>query len=164
MLISKPHHPGSIYLAQHNTKFGKISLLMANHQLLRCSFGWLDLPYPKASTQQSLWLAEQIGEPIKPDQPNLTLAPQGTEFQIRVWQSLLNLPYGETRSYQALADSIGQPKAARAVANAVAANPIAWFIPCHRVIRSNGEVGGFAWGIALKKQLLDAEKLALQPN
>ncbi len=82
----------------------------------------------------------------------------GTPFRQKVWQALRNLPYGETISYQALAATIGQPTAARAVAQAVAHNRLALIIPCHRVIRQDGSLGGFAWGLSLKQALLDLEK------
>jgi O-6-methylguanine DNA methyltransferase len=86
------------------------------------------------------------------------LAPNGTDFQLAVWQCLQQIPLGETRSYQQIANQLGRPNAVRAVANAIAANPIAWFIPCHRVIRSTGELGGYAWGIEKKRQLLAYEQ------
>ena len=94
-----------------------------------------------------------------PDQ-NLTLPLdiQGTAFQQRVWAALQNIPVGTTASYAEVATHIGQPKAARAVAQACAANRLAVAIPCHRVVRSNGELGGYRWGIERKQTLLDREK------
>lgn len=85
------------------------------------------------------------------------LAPQGTPFQLRVWQALLDIPYGETRSYRDIAHAIGQPNSVRAVANACGANPISLLIPCHRVIRHNGEIGGYRWGSERKRWLLARE-------
>lgn len=79
---------------------------------------------------------------------------QGTAFQHQVWQALLELPLGSTTTYQAIADAIGRPKAVRAVANAIGANPIAWLIPCHRVIRSDGGLGGYRWGVQRKRAML----------
>lgn len=81
----------------------------------------------------------------------------GTSFQLDVWNALITIPEGETRSYKELAKQIGKPKAVRAVANAVGANPIAVLVPCHRVIRSNGHIGGYRWGIELKVKLLERE-------
>lgn len=78
----------------------------------------------------------------------------GTDFQIKVWHALLQIPAQSTCSYQELAHTIGNPRAWRAVANAVANNNIAYFIPCHRVIRKNGNLGGYRWGIEKKKALL----------
>lgn len=82
---------------------------------------------------------------------------QGTNFQQRVWTKLISIPFGKTRSYQWLATAIGQPKAFRAVGNANSKNPIPVIAPCHRIIRKNGELGGFTGGIHLKKHLLDLE-------
>ena len=81
----------------------------------------------------------------------------GTDFQIAVWQSLYQIPWGATVSYQAVAEAIGRPRAVRAVANAVASNRLAYLVPCHRVVRSNGALGGYRWGVALKAALLDWE-------
>ena len=81
----------------------------------------------------------------------------GTPFQQKVWRALLNIPYGKTWSYQQLATHIAQPKAVRAVANAVGANPISPLIPCHRVVRNNGQLGGYYWGGEEKIKLLQEE-------
>ncbi|RLD52554.1 MAG: cysteine methyltransferase [Bacteroidetes bacterium] len=81
----------------------------------------------------------------------------GTEFQKRVWEGLLQIPYGKTLSYSGLAKKIGKPKAVRALANANAANKIAIIIPCHRVIGADGTLTGYASGLDKKKFLLDLE-------
>jgi AraC family transcriptional regulator of adaptative response/methylated-DNA-[protein]-cysteine methyltransferase len=90
--------------------------------------------------------------------PELPLDVQATAFQARVWDVLRKIPYGETRSYTEVANAIGQPSAVRAVARACATNPAALVIPCHRVVRENGELGGYRWGIERKAELLDREK------
>src|SRR5437016_7032327 len=87
---------------------------------------------------------------------------EATTFQRRVWQALRAIPYGETRSYGAVADAIGHPGAARAVARACAANPVALVIPCHRVVRGDGDPGGYRWGVARKRLLLEQERSAVQ--
>ena len=92
------------------------------------------------------------------------LAPQGTEFQRKVWAYLRQIPYGQVQSYRDVAMGIGQPGAIRAVASACAANQVALAIPCHRVIRSNGQLGGYRWGLALKQALLTMEKVHRDPN
>ena len=96
-----------------------------------------------------------IGAPA----PDIPADVSGTAFQARVWEALRNIPAGETRSYQEVAVEIGNPRAMRAVAQACGANPIALVVPCHRVIRSSGELGGFSWGLVVKQTLLDAETL-----
>ncbi len=82
---------------------------------------------------------------------------QATAFQWRVWQALQKIPYGKTRSYSEIARAIGQPKAVRAVANACARNPVGLVIPCHRVIREDGSLGGYGGGIERKRALLSHE-------
>jgi AraC family transcriptional regulator, regulatory protein of adaptative response / methylated-DNA-[protein]-cysteine methyltransferase len=92
--------------------------------------------------------------------PSLPLDIRATAFQRRVWETLQRIPRGETRSYSAVAKKIGMPKATRAVARACATNPVAVAIPCHRVIREDGDLGGYRWGIERKEQLLIMEKRA----
>ena len=87
----------------------------------------------------------------------LPLDLQGTAFQIRVWQSLRAIPAGETRTYSDVAQQIGSPRAVRAVASACAANAVALAIPCHRVVRRDGSLGGYRWGLDVKEALLNAE-------
>ena len=82
---------------------------------------------------------------------------RGTNFQIKVWQALLKIPEGAIVSYSDVARSIGRPEAVRAVANAVGSNPISWLIPCHRVLRNSGAIGGYGGGIARKKIMLARE-------
>lgn len=89
---------------------------------------------------------------------DLALAPQGTPFQLRVWDELRKIPYGETISYGELARRIGNPKASRAVGLANGANPIAIVIPCHRVIGSDGRLVGFGGGLGMKETLLAFER------
>jgi AraC family transcriptional regulator, regulatory protein of adaptative response / methylated-DNA-[protein]-cysteine methyltransferase len=90
----------------------------------------------------------------------LPLDVQATTFQLRVWEELRRIPYGQTRTYTQVASALGKPAAVRAVANACAANPAALVTPCHRVIRSDGGLGGYRWGIERKRQLLDGEQHA----
>ena len=87
----------------------------------------------------------------------LPLDIQATAFQRRVWSFLQSIPFGETRSYGAVAKGIGQPSASRAVARACATNPVAVAIPCHRVVREGGEMGGYRWGVERKQALLEME-------
>jgi AraC family transcriptional regulator of adaptative response/methylated-DNA-[protein]-cysteine methyltransferase len=119
--------------------------------------------YPKAELtrdeeQLSPWvnllLLSLQGQPSK---QQVSLDVHGTTFQWKVWQALRAIPVGQTRSYQEIAQAIGQPTASRAVAQACATNPVAIFIPCHRVVRNNGQLGGYHWGIERKQQLLENE-------
>ena len=89
----------------------------------------------------------------------LPLSLAGTDFQIRVWRHLQTIPYGETRSYSAIAQAIGRPSAVRAVGAANGANPIPIVVPCHRVIGANGKLVGYGGGLPLKKRLLELERM-----
>jgi AraC family transcriptional regulator of adaptative response/methylated-DNA-[protein]-cysteine methyltransferase len=90
--------------------------------------------------------------------PGVPLDLRCTAFQRQVWEALLRIPFGSTRSYRQVAADIGQPKAARAVARACATNPVAVLIPCHRVVRESGEGGGYRWGLERKEKLLAKEQ------
>jgi AraC family transcriptional regulator of adaptative response/methylated-DNA-[protein]-cysteine methyltransferase len=83
---------------------------------------------------------------------------RGTVFQRRVWDELARIPRGETRTYREIARAIGAPEAVRAVGSACGANPVALVVPCHRAVRTDGGLGGYAWGLARKKRLLALEK------
>jgi AraC family transcriptional regulator, regulatory protein of adaptative response / methylated-DNA-[protein]-cysteine methyltransferase len=87
--------------------------------------------------------------------------PPGTPFQQLVWHALQQLPAGRTTSYAALAAAAGQPRAVRAVASACGANPLAVLVPCHRVLRGDGGLGGYRWGLARKRWLLEREGVSI---
>ncbi|RLV60366.1 methylated-DNA--[protein]-cysteine S-methyltransferase [Parashewanella curva] len=88
---------------------------------------------------------------------DLSLAPHGTDFQMQVWQALLKVPFGETASYSDIAEHIKRPKAVRAVGAANGANPIAIIVPCHRIIGKSGQLTGYAYGVEIKRTLLQLE-------
>ena len=106
--------------------------------------------------QVKLQLDEYFSGTRKRFQAALQLA--GTPFQVKVWQALLEIPYGKTESYGELAVRIGHPKALRAVGGALNRNPIAIIVPCHRVIGADGKLTGFAGGLDTKKYLLELEQ------
>jgi len=89
---------------------------------------------------------------------------QGTNFQLKVWEALLSIPRGAVTSYKALSGAIGHPGASRAVGNAVGDNPVAYLIPCHRVLRASGEIGGYRWGTPRKRAILALEAAQQQPQ
>jgi len=100
----------------------------------------------------------------KPTQLNLIkLHLKGTPFQLKVWQSLLQIPFGKLATYGHIAAHIGNSGASRAVGTAIAGNPVAYLIPCHRVIRSGGEVGGYMWGSTRKSAMIGWESAQLNP-
>ena len=93
---------------------------------------------------------------------DVPLDPHGTPFQLSVWEALLTIPYGETRSYGQIAAQIGNPEASRAVGMANHSNPISIFIPCHRVIGADGSLTGYGGGLQIKRTLLDLERRTLE--
>ena len=120
--------------------------------------------YPQAECTRDkangeLWL-QRLNDVLngKKSAASIEIDWQGTAFQNRVWKELAKVPFGETCSYSDLAKKIGRPKAVRAVANACARNPIGLLVPCHRVVRSDGGLGGFYWGVDCKRKILDFEK------
>ncbi|WP_222119376.1 methylated-DNA--[protein]-cysteine S-methyltransferase [Siminovitchia fortis] len=113
----------------------------------------------KRSNELGKPVCRQIQEYLNGDrlQFNLPFELVGTPFQKQIWQALQTIPYGQTKSYSEIADSIGRPKAARAVGYANALNPLPLLFPCHRVIGKNKTLTGYAGGIEMKKQLLQIE-------
>ncbi len=123
----------------------------------------LEKEWPKAEIIFAPEVTQAISDAIFHPTPSdskepLKLLLKGTDFQIKVWRALLKVPAGSTISYQELAQMIDQPTSTRAVGNAVGRNPIGYLIPCHRVIRSSGALGGYRWGLECKKALLSWEK------
>jgi AraC family transcriptional regulator of adaptative response/methylated-DNA-[protein]-cysteine methyltransferase len=118
-------------------------------------------PIPSPRPEFDRWI-EALARHLAGNQPRLDLPLdiRATAFQMRVWNYLQTIPYGEVQSYAEVAEAIGKPTAARAVAQACAANTIALAIPCHRVIRGTGELGGYRWGLERKRALIDLERSA----
>lgn len=104
------------------------------------------------------WADAALAQVEHPTAHNLPIDVRGTAFQEKVWQQLRKIPLGETRSYADIATAIGDPNATRAVGTANGANPVAILVPCHRVIRSDGSLGGYAGGLPRKIKLLEAER------
>ncbi len=111
------------------------------------------------------WAAQVVRFITAPDQTlDIPLDIRGTAFQARVWRALRRIPLGKTASYAEIATALGQPQAVRAVARACASNPLAVLVPCHRVVRSGGELGGYRWGVERKRDLLARERAAPGPH
>ena len=131
-------------------------------QQLRNEFPQAELkPYQASSSKQLDQWIDALDDYIqnKQPRPELPLDLQGTAFQIKVWEFLLSLEDGDVISYAELAQGIDKPTAARAVASACAANRVAVLVPCHRILRGDGGLGGYRWGLARKRALLDAERV-----
>lgn len=124
------------------------------------SYQQLTHDFPTATLKRNDRLATDLSRQIfqtKSATP-LNLDLHGTDFQLQVWNALREIPRGKTSTYSQLAKRIGKPTAARAVGNAVGKNRIAYIVPCHRVIREDGSLGGFRWGTTCKAKLLALEK------
>ena len=117
--------------------------------------------WPKASLKRDDKLAESTVQLIFKDNAPMQLYLRGTEFQLKVWKALIEMPRGQLSTYGQLAKSIGVSGSARAVGNAVGRNRISYLIPCHRVIRQNGEIGGYRWGTVRKRKLIAHEGATL---
>ena len=107
------------------------------------------------NTQNTEGVVDKLFQREKPDKIHLLV--QGTNFQLKVWEALLRIPQGAVSTYQQIANAIDNPKAVRAVGTAIGSNPIAYLIPCHRVIRKEGEIGQYHWGSTRKKALIGLE-------
>ena len=114
-----------------------------------------------ADDQLRRWAERIVGFITDPaEQPDLPLDIRGTAFQARVWRALQKVPPGKTATYTEIAAALGQPKAVRAVAAACAANKLALLVPCHRIVRRDGDLAGYRWGVERKRALLAAEREA----
>ena len=163
----------ALHWAQVETPFGPA--LMAALEGRLCALSFLDPAGPEATLEdlRSRWpladfrhdpaglepLAEALRERFAPGPSRpLALALQGTPFQLKVWEALLAVPEGRVVSYGDVARALGDPAASRAVGTAVGQNPIAFLIPCHRVIQASGALGGYHWGVERKRALLALER------
>ncbi len=156
----------------HDTPFGKALIATTtrgicnlqflekvNNQIAEKILGWewsnAEIIHAPQITQH---LCDLIFNSVKFQEPKpLTLLVKGTNFQIQVWRALLKIPFGSMTTYQTIAKYISHPTAARAVGNAIGKNPVAYLIPCHRVIRESGELGGYRWGMDRKTAILSWE-------
>lgn len=163
----------------HDTPFGRS--LIATTARGVCNLHFLDA-IDEEHAEQSLRMEWRKAEIIRDQQATkevidhifnpsafsiskpLTLFVKGTNFQLQVWRALLRVPFGSMTTYQSVADTIGRSTATRAVGNAVGRNPIAYLIPCHRVIRESGNLGGYRWGIERKTIILGWEASRLLPD
>jgi len=155
-----------------DTCLGHMLVGATDHGICALSFGdddasqesFLRSEYPAAHLQWddvalSAWVQELVNH-LEGSQPDLTLPLdlQATTFQLRVWEELRKIPYGETRTYAQIAQTLGQPNAVRAVARACATNPVSVITPCHRVVCSDGSLAGYRWGLWRKQKLLTQER------
>ncbi len=123
------------------------------------AFADLTARYPGADIRRDDAAAQQFSRNVFVDDQPLPVALYGTPFRRQIWRALVNIPAGTTRTYGQLAAAAGSPKAARACGAAVGANPISWFIPCHRALAADGRLHNYHWGVARKRAMLTYEKV-----
>lgn len=142
------------------TPMGRITLASDGASITQLVFGAVELEGTNVPTVLTNEAANQVQEYLagKRKEFDVPLEPAGTAFQKEVWCALGRIPYGETRSYQQVAQMIGNPRAMRAVGGANNKNPLPLLIPCHRVIGVNGDLVGYAAGLKIKRFLLDLEE------
>jgi len=141
-----------------STAVGNIEIVASENAITHCT--WTrQKPSQKIETPLLREAASQLTRYLdgKLHYFELPFDPAGTDFQKRVWNALLKIPYGQTKSYQDIASAIGKPTAVRAVGNANGKNPLCIFIPCHRVVYASGKLGGYSQGIGFKEKLLSLE-------
>lgn len=158
---------GQIEIKEQNGKITKLNFIKSEEseepQKSEKSENPEELKQQKPNKNEATPLIKQTYQQIveylegKRKEFNVPIQMQGTPFQIKVWQELQNIPYGQTRSYQDIANAVGNPKACRAVGMANYNNPIAIIVPCHRVIGKNKKLVGYAGGLDIKEKLLEIE-------
>jgi methylated-DNA-[protein]-cysteine S-methyltransferase len=154
---------GSLSFDKFESPLGTLYLVFLGNTLVRIEFEKTHRVEPAAHVSPervSYSLKIQLREYFKGKLREFTqevVLLQGTDFDKKVWLVLKEIPYGETRSYRWLAERTGNPKAVRAVGQALSRNPIPIILPCHRIIESNGSLGGYSGGINIKRRLLDLE-------
>lgn len=143
-----------------NFKIGDLTFVSEGDFLIGLYFGKVEIDGKEEKTEIIEKTIKEIEEYLDGKRKEFTIPLKfyGTEFQKKCWNALLEIPYGETRSYKDIAEKVGSPKGYRAAGMANNKNPISIIAPCHRVIGSNGKLVGYGGGLELKKKLLDLEK------
>jgi AraC family transcriptional regulator of adaptative response/methylated-DNA-[protein]-cysteine methyltransferase len=167
----------TIYYGLHPCPFGMALVMSSDRGLCGLAFADANKERPAITDMKKRWpkakyvqdvsrtavIANRIFDQSlwRPDRP-LRVVLIGTDFEVRVWETLLRIPMGRAATYSAIASKVGAPKAARAVGAAVGKNPIAFVVPCHRVIGKSGELTGYHWGLTRKRAMLGWEAGAVQ--
>lgn len=155
----------------HDTPFGECFIAATERGVCGLSFVSDASPQVEFGRFEQKWKFAQIEEnqeftrkiietvfhPVANRSPKITLLVQGTNFQLKVWEALLNIPAGSVTTYEHIARSIGHPNAMRAVGTAIGSNPVGYLIPCHRVIKKAGQIGQYHWGAVRKRAIIGWE-------
>lgn len=158
---------GPIYFGWSGSPFGQCFILFQNDTVVGMAFKndqtenqietAIKTRFSGNTTKFEHFTTDKMVENIFFKNMSIKISFFGTQFQANVWKKLLEIPVGKTATYSYIANKIDNSKAVRAVATAIGQNPIAWLIPCHRIIRKSGALGGYRWGIKIKKMMLSNE-------
>lgn len=165
----------AITYATGDSSLGRLLVAATDHGICSVKAGRNDAElvrslraeFPRASIAESPGAKrylDALNDHLSGQEVRFPLDVRGTDFQMKVWSALRDIPRGETRSYCDIAEAVGEPRAVRAVASACASNPVPLIIPCHRVIRKDGSLGGYGLGIGRKRALLAAERARPVPE
>ena len=140
-----------------SNEMGLCGLAFCDHLAKNTVLADMKARWPKASYEKDTIFSDKEFKSILDQTKRVELCLIGSKLQTHVWKALLKIPPGKVTSYTTLAKHIGKPKAFRTVATSIGKNPLCWLIPCHRVLRANGDLGGYHWGLNVKKNMLTYE-------
>ena len=142
-----------------NSKYGICGLAFCDHVNEEIVLADMMSRWPSATYSAENIFSDLEFQSVLEQTTKINLCLIGSPLQLQVWSALLKIPAGKVTNYKTLAKHIGKPKAVRAIATAIGRNPLCWLIPCHRVLRTNGELGGYHWGLKVKMTMLRFESI-----
>ena len=142
-----------------NSKYGVCGLAFCDHVNEEIALADMMSRWPSATYSAENIFSDLEFKSVLEQTTKINLCLIGSPLQLQVWSALLKIPAGKVTNYKTLAKHIGKPKAVRAIATAIGRNPLCWLIPCHRVLRTNGELGGYHWGLKVKTAMLRFESI-----
>ena len=142
-----------------NSKYGVCGLAFCDHINEEIALADMMSRWPSATYSAENIFSDLEFKSVLDQTTKINLCLIGSPLQLQVWSALLKIPAGKVTNYKTLAKHIGKPKAVRAIATAIGRNPLCWLIPCHRVLRTNGELGGYHWGLKVKTTMLRFESI-----
>ena len=142
-----------------NSKYGVCGLAFCDHINEEIALADMMSRWPSATYSAENIFSDLEFKSVLDQTTKINLCLIGSPLQIQVWSALLKIPAGKVTNYKTLAKHIGKPKAVRAIATAIGRNPLCWLIPCHRVLRTTGELGGYHWGLKVKTTMLRFESI-----
>ena len=142
-----------------NSKYGVCGLAFCDHVNEEIVLADMMSRWPSATYSAENIFSDLEFKSVLEQTTKINLCLIGSPLQLQVWNALLKIPAGKVTNYKTLAKHIGKPKAVRSIATAIGRNPLSWLIPCHRILRSNGELGGYHWGLKVKTAMLRFESI-----